>query len=1020
MVRRFAAIALVLAGFALACRRQAVPAAPAGVTPGEQRTPGASSGLARILAPRPGLEDVQKSPLPEARERLDGLYRLQPDRRFLAGVAATKRILRGGGPSNIQLSFDSGRWSIACDGQAVGSLPEFPSYADARTLLLGWARQLGAASGGETAREAAEVEGTRRFSLAELTATLTEVDRKWNPSSPDPSLAHSAGHALTLMLFQGFDRLELTNDIAGQALAALAIAEDLGAGVQSEQALLGSILGYESEAKAIALQLRPGDPVRLYAEGKTAALKALAETHREGPFVGYLAVRSLPAAAGASAWETWVKAHFFTEERTLETLHAELEIDQFESNARCAEAVIGSWMSRLDPEWSALGGEEPSSSEGAGFVQRLLDRYVESIRERLRKKPAGLLRRFEAGLAKRASPGPGPFWSLEADRAWTRASFYSAVYLVGRFYLDELSTEEGAASYALYLQDAPVGIASEYVAWFQHLTASKRGETNVDVLAADASRGGLGYRAASRSLDQIEIAIVEQRKPVAEILSGYARQLDTRPDARYRLVSPLYNGGDPIHVLKLCRHCLELSGGPVQAWNSAWCASMLGDARSLLRVAGDPSQSLERRVESLSRLRSREGTKPDVLRALYRRLVEDSGYARPAVAGYVFFLDDMKDFGEELRVVDGYIAHNPKDDILHVIYVGRRAHCLSGLGRHAEAWKVIEPEVASQQGDVMGWAAEILSELGRTEESLALARQLVNRYPDESSSRAAAARLLWRAQRDSEAALVLGDRHAAAILAWQNQFAPAFLEAFAESDVDRVVRAFRALQEQRIPFWSLEMVPHAFGREGKAQQAFRLYEQLSGVGSYEYPWPKARAYEFLREWKGVADAQNWIVDNFSPKMIPLTGPALFSTGNYELLWILSVPGTEPSSETWLLRAGGAALEGLEHAAHRDQLLAHFRDAGSSPDLRSHVGRYVLGLETEEELLRRPRKAEDDGELAYFLGLHAFTDGRLLDAGDWLQLVPLRGKAHTYDAGDLRFKIASRIEAKGLSQQPLAR
>jgi hypothetical protein len=812
------------------------------------------------------------------------------------------------------------------------------------------------------------------------------------------------------MLLQGIDSLELTNDVAGQALAALAIGEGLGAPAPAENALLASLLGYGSEARELGSRLKPGDPVRLFVEGKSAPLRAFAESHPADAYAAYLAALSLPEL-GAERWEAWVKAHFYNPERSLETLHAELRIDLFETNARCAEGVIGTWMARLDPEWAS--SPEADTSPPTGLLQQLFDQYVESIRQRLRRKPAGILRRFEAALAKAPSTGAGPYWSADADRAWKRASFYSAVYMLGRFYIDQLSSEQGAAAYAQYLQDAPSGIASEYVEWYRHLAAWKRGENVVDALAADAGHPGLGYLAASRSLSGIQVEIIEQRKAVPAMLSAYAQQLDTRPDARYRLLDPLFNDGDTIPVSRLCQHCLELSGDGAQAYTASWCASALGNPGSLQRVASDPAQGLTRRVQSLKALSSRSDVKPDVVRTLYRRLVEESNYDRAAVAPYVFFLDDEKNYREQLRVVDGFLARRTADDLIRVIYTGRRAHCLLGLGRAAEAWTVIEPAARSGQGAVMLWASEILWALGRKDDSLALGRQIVQRYPDAAEHRAGVARLLWRADRDSEAALILGERHAGATLVWQNLFAPVFFDEFGGASPDRSIRAFRALTDQRLPFWSLEQVPKKFGRSGKSEHAFRLYEQLSGKGSWEYPWPKARAYEYLGKWKGEGEAQNWIVSHFDPKMIPTTAPVLYSTGNYELLWILGLTGAEPSDETWLLRAGGAALEGLDHAPHREQLLSHFGDP-AAPDLRAHIARHVLGLETADELLRRPRKPEDDAEVAYFLGVRAYVEGRLLDAGDWLSLVPLRGKAHNFDAGELRYKIADRIPKEGLS------
>jgi hypothetical protein len=168
------------------------------------------------VAPRTQAADLQKLPLPEARERLDDLYRLPPDRRFIAVVAAARRILRGGGPPTVQLTFASGQWTIACDGQEVGTLPEFPTYADARGILKAWTAKLGAEATTKKADTPPD-SAMQPFSPADLVSTHFHRWR-WNPSAPDGELrAPPAG--LTLMFLQSFDWLEQTNDIAGQAAA---------------------------------------------------------------------------------------------------------------------------------------------------------------------------------------------------------------------------------------------------------------------------------------------------------------------------------------------------------------------------------------------------------------------------------------------------------------------------------------------------------------------------------------------------------------------------------------------------------------------------------------------------------------------------------------------------------------------------------------------------------------------------------------------------------------------------------
>lgn len=318
----------------------------------------------------------------------------------------------------------------------------------------------------------------------------------------------------------------------------------------------------------------------------------------------------------------------------------------------------------------------------------------------------------------------------------------------------------------------------------------------------------------------------------------------------------------------------------------------------------------------------------------------------------------------------------------------------------------------------MSWGAEILWKLGRSDEALALARQAAGRYPDDPEARAHLARYLWLTGRYSDAALELGDRRfASSQAAWQGPFAEAFVQAFEKLPTEKAIGAFERLREQKIGYWSLEMLPEKVGAEGRFELAFRLFDRLPGIGAYEYPWSKARAYQYLRKWKGDEAAREWILANFNPKLREGSMIAFFAAENYELLWLLQEPDAEPSSQTWLLRAAGAGLEGIARHPHREALLAHFQKPGIPQDLRFHIGCYLLGLESEDALLGMPRAPQDDDELAYFLGLKGYFEGRLEDAGDWLQLVPLRGKRFNYVAESLKGEIAGKIWRGGLSPGP---
>src|SRR6266851_8269911 len=65
------------------------------------------------------------------------LYRLRPDRRFLYAVAELERLTSGHPVQGVVgIRLEENRWRISLDGSPFGDLPEFPSFADAKSLLV--------------------------------------------------------------------------------------------------------------------------------------------------------------------------------------------------------------------------------------------------------------------------------------------------------------------------------------------------------------------------------------------------------------------------------------------------------------------------------------------------------------------------------------------------------------------------------------------------------------------------------------------------------------------------------------------------------------------------------------------------------------------------------------------------------------------------------------------------------------------------------------------------------------------
>ena len=916
------------------------------------------------------------------------LYRLSPDRRFLM-AGAFLRTARGLGV-RTKLRFEGGVWTIAYGTEAAGSLPEYATFSDA----LAWLRNQSKAgdSKGIVSRPAADLGGLESevaaFSESRLIGALDRIDALWDASAPDPRIARLAGRSLTLLVLQGIDRLELADEISARALAALALAEVPGTSqILSDEALLADLLGYTQDAKRLARELAPGAPVRLYIERDVAALQKLAASRPEDRLVGYLAVRVTPGRGHIQEWKTWVGQHFTFGEDALATLHAELAINAFETREATIQAILAEWMRRL--------GAKGRSDEPA--------------------------RDFEAQLANRKTAFKGPFWDDAADTAWARASFYSALDALGDHYLEALASRQATASFLQSLEGVSSGPGAELARWYSDMSDWTQGFGRRDYLLDDALTLHLGTSSASKAFQRVLTAVDHDQIVLQR--SRFAACLDSRPDARIRMITPLWSyQTDPSRLARVCRECLDLSGSSDRIFHATWCASILGEKQRLLATASDPTQGLETRSMSLNMLVERRKIPPEVVVPVFRDLLETSGYERIAVSCYITYLDQGTDDAEQLRVAEAFLEHHPSHDFAHMIYVGRKAHFLSRLGRDEEAWRTIEPEIAGMQGAVMGWGAEILQKLGRSEEALALARKAAARYPDSAGDQSGVARQLWSMGRYADAAAALADpRYARDAGVWGNEFAEAFAGVFLSRPLDASVQAVDALIARGVWPWMVMNLVEKIDEKGNHELAFHLQERLvprAGPEAYEHS--RLQAYRFLRSWKGEAAAAEWMNSHYDETARVKDFQNWYAHGFHELLWSLLMPErTKVPDRVWLLRAAGAAKDGLSVSPNREALLEHFRDLKSADGFEVALGRYLVGLDTAEGLVPLAKSPAMQDQLAYFWGVRAFGEGRYDEAGDWFSFVTLRraGSSELLSAADAMLAATSDKIREGIPMTP---
>ena len=205
-------------------------------------------------------------------EHVRSLYRLRPDRRFLYAAAEMVRLTEGGPrQGTMTLHFEEDRWRLSLDGAPLGELPESPSFADAKSLLVSWLRAHPAHSASASPLGAKALGAENRAALesglpSDVLSELARLNAGWTASPGDPALAEAGLRGLLWLSFQTFDLLELSDPLFGKALALLAITEAATPGkLAREECLLAGLLDYEDHAKALAGGLPAEDPVRLFA-----------------------------------------------------------------------------------------------------------------------------------------------------------------------------------------------------------------------------------------------------------------------------------------------------------------------------------------------------------------------------------------------------------------------------------------------------------------------------------------------------------------------------------------------------------------------------------------------------------------------------------------------------------------------------------------------------------------------------------------------------------------------------------
>jgi hypothetical protein len=196
------------------------------------------------------------------------------------------------------------------------------------------------------------------------------------------------------------------------------------------------------------------------------------------------------------------------------------------------------------------------------------------------------------------------------------------------------------------------------------------------------------------------------------------------------------------------------------------------------------------------------------------------------------------------------------------------------------------------------------------------------------------------------------------------------------------------------------------------EDASRAASELSPPGT-QISTELLTAYGYRKNANGAAAASEWLKKKIPPGLMNRVALEALNAKHDDLLWsaIHPEPGNQPHI-VWITRAAAYALRGATDA-QRAQLLAYFRT--TDPEPFHKVGRFLLGIATEADVLQTIQSAPDLSLAAYFLGAKAQGEKRFADACEWYR-VAIETKEETVGLSLASWALSEWVQtARGISK-----
>lgn len=923
-------------------------------------------------------------------------YRLRPDKRFLLAVTDIHSFLSGQPKEDAAVEFQRDHWVVRYKNLEVGTLPEFAEFSDLLDVLSSWAKSLNRQFPVRLVKEEpadpsfADLERQLdRFLSPHLAAAARQVDTLWNAGKRHPALLKAGTRALVSLSLQGLDRLETSDQLPAKALAVLALTKGLtDRQVTHEESLLAETMGYSAHAVRIGPLLPEDDGARWYVTRDDRRLLQLALSEKGTTEVRYLWLLRVAEQHKEEALLAWADTHFADVWFTPPIFKAGLELNKFATDRTFSEALPHVVLLAVAQEVGIPGLNEIAGKvRRIGFSGEVLAILIRAIQANLAVQTSTLVNHFDSGIQILDRRYHGPFLDSQTYQAYFRGYFFSALYILGLHYLDSLSSAQAASRFAETLGNARAGTAADFQRWYRNLAQSKAGKADPPRLVEDLVKlSTFGVPPLVRSFEEQEQYFQFGDPALLQAVKLLTSHMDTRVRHRFELGSIARKELLDLRLAeRLLRSTIETDPSHYESLQ-VWYAQFTGDRKRLYELLNVSSLDLKLRGEILEDLEQLKAISDKDLRREYQRLLAADRDNWDVRKKYKDYLQRVQDYAEARSVIQKWLSiHDESAGFDYIFARTALAGTYEGEGRYQEGLDAVEPVIKSQQGGAMERAALLLDKLGRAEDAEKMARFVLDRYPDSLRTRTLLLEILWRHHKYQEAATVISSSPYPINAAdWRFVIGDRFAQVFRDFPDSEALRAFSSLLESGIghPFLLELALPVA--KQGNSKLAFEMASQLRAKGMQHLAF-LLRSYTYLKAWQGKTSALDWLRKRVPTELINRASMIVFEDQEFDLLWELieePKPGDQPDF-VWLLRAAASLQLGTGKDPHRDKLERYYHQNTSSP--YAVIGRYLMGLASEQDVLAVATDAKKRCEIAYYLGLRAWTEGRYDDASDWYRV-----------------------------------